>query len=106
MKLLRPFRGGGVKEVDFFDVIFEGNALQINQEINAKNAPMNRSGHPVEGIQQETSSFNLDHHVKRNANVAAYTLAREAINHVLDFVWLEDILSSICGIVNRESNCP
>lgn len=82
--------------------------MHIVQEINAKNAPMIRSGHPVKGIQQEMNSFRSRSivHVKRDANVAAYTVAREVVNHVLDFVWLEDIPSSICGIVNRESNCP
>jgi hypothetical protein len=40
--------------------------------------------------------------VKREANLAAHTLAKAASKEVLNYVWLKDISDSIFGIVTRE----
>jgi ribonuclease HI len=76
------------KDVGFFDVIFESDALLIVQEVNVGTSPMNRIGHFVDNIKQGLSLFRSSCvvHVGREANLAAHALAREAATHVIDYV--------------------
>jgi len=87
------------KDVGFFDV-----ALQLVQEINTVLLSFSSCGHFIEGIKHELGSFKSYYvtHVKRKANSAAHTLAKAASKEVLNSIWLDDILDSICGIVTRE----
>jgi hypothetical protein len=45
-------------------------------------------------------------HVKREANSAAHGLAREAVTHIVDSIWMEEILPWIYDIVIRELLVP
>jgi hypothetical protein len=54
------------KEVGFFDVIFEGDALQIVQEINTVLPSYSNCGHFIEGVKQELGSFR-SYYVTREA---------------------------------------
>ena len=40
-------------------------------------------------------------HVKREVNMAAHRLARQALLHVIDRVWLDEIPNCICDTVLR-----
>ncbi len=42
-------------------------------------------------------------HVNRESNSAAHRLAKPAIKHVIDKVWIEEIPPSICDIVVLEN---
>lgn len=95
-------------EVGFFEVIFEGDALQIVKEVNSDILFIHNFVHFIEGIKHELGNFRSSSvvHVRREANLAAHTLAKEAANNFIDTVWLEDIPSSIFGIVSREFVVP
>jgi len=41
-------------------------------------------------------------HVKRNVNLVAHTIAKEAILCVIDRVWVEETLNCICSTIFRE----
>jgi len=45
-------------------------------------------------------------HVKREANSAVHGLAREAVTHILDSIWMKEILPWIYDIVIRELLVP
>jgi hypothetical protein len=60
--------------------------------------------HSMDDIRKVLSSLRSFHvaHVKINTNEAAHGLAKEAITHVIDSIWLEDIPPIIYDIVCRE----
>lgn len=65
-------------------------------------------GHLINGIEvglSQLRSWTIEH-IKREANFAAHSLAREAIINVVDKVWIEEISNCIYGIVNREQFAP
>jgi hypothetical protein len=66
--------------VNFFAVIFEGNAKEIVKEINSNPPFLYRAGHFIESIIHEVRgcSFSSFQYVSRNFNFAAHTLSREA----------------------------
>lgn len=99
------------KEVGFFDIILEGDALQIVLEIKLINSGLpflSRFGHFIDSINRELSSFRSTKfvHVPRELNSAAHVLAKEASLHCLDHVWLEETPSGISDVVLREHVCP
>jgi hypothetical protein len=69
---------------------------------------MHSSGHFIEGIKKELDTFRSPSvvHIRREANCAAYTPARNAITKSNDLSWLEDILTSIGDIVIKEQVGP
>jgi len=83
------------KDMGFFDIILEGDTLQIVLEI-------------IDSINRELSSFRSAKfvHVPRELNSATHVLAKEASLHCLDHVWLEETPSSISDVVLREHVCP
>jgi hypothetical protein len=62
----------------------------------------------VDGIKHVLKSFQSSRvvHVKRDANSAAHWLAKEAVTHVIDAGWVEDISQIIYDIVSREFSVP
>jgi hypothetical protein len=58
----------------------------------------------MEGIKHGSSLLQSSQvvHVKRDANAATHGLAREAVTHVVDKVWLEEVPPCIYGIISRE----
>jgi hypothetical protein len=74
-------------EMGFLDVILEGDALQIVKKINFDAPCFNIFGHFVKDIQSGLGSLRSYSfvHVKREANLAAHGLAREATTHVIEF---------------------
>lgn len=95
-------------EVGLFNVIFEGDALNVIREVNSNPPFLSRSGHFVEGIKQEVHhlrSFAFVH-VPRVLNEAAHTLAKSAAATLCDDVWLEATPTCILDIVTREHQVP
>jgi hypothetical protein len=78
------------KEASFFDAFFEGDALQVVQEINAAPPHFNCIGHFVESIKQELEFFRSSCvvHYPRDSNVIAHSLDKEAASNCLDVVRL------------------
>jgi hypothetical protein len=86
----------------------EDDVLQIVNAIKVELKNWSNFGHVVDGIKEglnQLKSWRIAH-VKREANSAAYVLAREAIKCVIDSVWLEQTLNCIYGIVTREKLTP
>jgi hypothetical protein len=76
------------QEIEMFDIILEGDALQIVNAINLESQILNRFGHFIEGIRSKLYSLRSFYvlHVQREANSTAHCLARIAINHVIDTI--------------------
>jgi len=96
------------KEAGFLDVIFEGDATHIIEEINSNPPYLSRAGHILESIHVEwrslrTSSFKF---VFRESNCVAHCLAKEAASIMSDLCLLEDTPTSISSIVLREAISP
>jgi hypothetical protein len=92
------------RDMSFFDIFLEGDALQIVSAVKTNNQRWSKFGHIIDGIRSglhHLRSWQI-HHVKRDANSAAHTLAREAIKSVIDRVWIEEVPPCIYGIVIRE----
>ncbi|XP_059437060.1 uncharacterized protein LOC132170186 [Corylus avellana] len=92
------------QEMNFQNVVFEGDSLQVVQAVNSVSQCNSIYGHLIEDIKvglnkMATSSFT---HVTRDANGAAHALAVMARNHVTGIVKWDSIPHSICGIVSRE----
>jgi hypothetical protein len=91
-----------------FDIILEGDALQIVLEINSGSPSVSCFGHFIDSINRELSSFRSAKfvYIPRELNSAAHVLAKEASSHCLDHVWLEETPYSISDIVLREHVSP
>jgi hypothetical protein len=96
------------REVGFFDVVFEGDALQVVRDINSAPPYSSRIGHFIESINQELGCFRSSSvvFVPRECNVAAHTLAKEAVSRRLTAVWLEETPSCILSAVLRDQGVP
>lgn len=81
------------RKLDFFDVIFEGDALNVTREVNSNTPYLSRSGHFIEGMKYEMlylRSYSFVS-VSKALNEAAHTLAKSAAANLSNDVWLEDI---------------
>lgn len=96
------------KDMGLFDIILEGNALQIIKEINSTNINLSRYGHFIDGIKTELSFFRSFRvmHERREANSDTHDIAREVVSHVVDSIRLEEIPPIIYSIVTRETIVP
>jgi hypothetical protein len=45
-------------------------------------------------------------HVKREVNLAAHGLVREAVTHIVGSIWMEEIPPQIYDIIIRERDVP
>jgi hypothetical protein len=96
------------KEICFFGVILEGDALQIVITISMESPNWSRFGHFIEEIKEQAllfRSFSVSH-VRREANSASYLLAKASSTQVLDDVWLEDFPHFSSDIVFKEATTP
>jgi hypothetical protein len=62
----------------------------------------------VDGIKAglcQIRSWRIEH-VKRNANLVAHTIAKNAILCVIDRVWVEETPNCICGTIFKERYAP
>jgi ribonuclease HI len=68
------------KEAGFWEVIFEGYAVQVVKEIKSNTTFLSKIGHFIENIHQEMQHFRSVSFqaIPRACNMAAHTLAKEA----------------------------
>jgi ribonuclease HI len=91
-------------EVGFFEVITEGDAIQVLKAINSYPPFLSKFGHFVESIHYEKRYFkSVDFSfTPREGNAVAHALATEASKQKVNNVWLEDLPSRFSNIVTRE----
>jgi len=96
------------KEVGFFEVVFEGDSLQVVEEILSKTPFLSSSGHLIESIVQELNGFRFASfvHVTRDCNTVAHTLAKEALEHYEEMCCLEETPACIDNFICRECIDP
>jgi ribonuclease HI len=96
------------KQAGFFNVLLEGDAKQVVNDVNHGYLNLSTAGHFIEGIISEMQGFKYATlvYVGREANNVAYSLAKEASNKVVDLVWFEDIPHCILHALLRDSSCP
>jgi hypothetical protein len=95
-------------EMGYSEAWFEGDALQVVNEVNSTKPCDSMHGHLVEAIKKGLQGLNrlLFTHVQRELNVAAHELAVAARTHVMDTIRWTSIPPCICGIVRREEISP
>jgi ribonuclease HI len=96
------------KESGLLDIILEGDALQVVNEINLVIHSLSKIGHFTDGIRSvlhSPRSFRVIH-VKREANSAAHILVKAAVFYVRNSIWLEETPPPVFDIVLRESLSP
>jgi hypothetical protein len=96
------------KEMGAKCIILEGDANQIVQAVNFGQPCNSIYGHLIEDIQEgmvdfRDSSFTF---TPCDGNFVAYGLAKEAIKHVVDVTWRNEILPCIYDIIKREEFSP
>jgi DNA-binding FadR family transcriptional regulator len=94
------------QEIEATELIFEGDANLVVHAVIAQEPCNSSYGHIVEGIQDALKSFirmSFDH-IARDRNYAAHGLAKEAILHVMDTTWRNEIPPFIYDIVMREGS--
>lgn len=92
------------KEIGLFDIVAEGDALQVVKEINLATSNLSRYGHFIDGIKTELSSLRSYNvvYVRRRANFVTHILAKAAITQVIESIWLEEIPPLISDVVCRK----
>jgi ribonuclease HI len=95
-------------EGKYTGVIFEGDALIVVNALNSPNYCESTYGHYVEGMKQGLCCLGVSKfvHVKREANMAAHTLARAACNHATGSILWHCTPSCIDGIIGKEIPPP
>jgi hypothetical protein len=86
------------------NTLLEGDALTAVKELTSMDWNGSRHGHIVEdtrGLLQFFHEWRVNH-VKREGNMAAHGLVREALLLIIDRVWLDVIPDCICDTVLRE----
>jgi ribonuclease HI len=92
------------KDVGFYEIILEGDAKQVVDDVNSRSPKQDVSGLFVEGIKMEMQELRgvSIAHVNREANNVAHLLAKEASTLEMDGVWLEECPNFILNAVLRE----
>jgi ribonuclease HI len=92
------------KDVGFYEIILEGDAKQVVDDVNSRSPKHDVSGLFVEGIRTEMQGLRgvTIAHVNREANNVAHLLAKEASTLEMDGVWLEECPTFILNAVLRE----
>jgi ribonuclease HI len=96
------------KEKEYSGVVFEGDAQTIVNAVNSSQPCDSSYGHFIEDAKRGLCSLgnSMFVHVKREANVAAHTLARAACNHATRTILWHCIPSCLDGVVRKEIFTP
>jgi ribonuclease HI len=96
------------KECGFFEVILEGDAKQVVNDVNARKTDLSATGLFVDDILSELKGLRYVKvaHIGRNSNNVAHVLAKEASAKFLDMAWLEDVPVFLVYAVNRDRLYP
>ncbi|XP_059450922.1 uncharacterized protein LOC132181699 [Corylus avellana] len=97
---------GLCRDLGFYDIIFEGDSLSMVKAIGERDPNWLRYGHIVEDIKTVLRTLRQWKicHAKREANIAAHGLAKEATMFIMDNIWIEEIPICISNIVHLECN--
>ncbi|XP_062147888.1 uncharacterized protein LOC133856866 [Alnus glutinosa] len=92
------------KESGLLDIILEGDALEVVNEINLAIPSLSKIGHFTDDIRLIRHSLRFFRviHVKREAISAAYVLTKATVFFVRDSIWLEETPPPVSDIVLRE----
>lgn len=97
------------RDVGIQDVIMEGDSLQVVQAFEDPGVNFRPFGQVVEedakSILGKLRSWKINH-VKRDANMAAHTLAKFGLTCTMEHVWMEEIPECIFPIVTLEHSAP
>lgn len=88
-----------------YEIIMEGDAKQVVDDVNSRIPKHDVSGHFVEGIimkMQGLWGISISH-VSRDANNVAHQLAKEASTKEVDCVWLKECPNFLLNVVLRET---
>ncbi len=94
-------------DMRFPQVIFEGDSLNVVSALNNKDPCWSSFGLIIEDIRaklQDIPSVRV-HHVPREANNVAHSLAKAVVSQMLDKSWIEECPSSIqnCVLAEQEN---
>jgi ribonuclease HI len=94
------------KDLGLQHIILEGDALQVVKAVNCPSRNWSRFGQLVEDTRMVIHSFSSWRvsHISRVANSAAHGLAKAAVKHIIDQVWMEEIPICICDVVLLEQS--
>ncbi|XP_042987456.1 uncharacterized protein LOC122315549 [Carya illinoinensis] len=95
------------RDFNFNNVLFEGDAQNIVNAVNAETKDMTRYGSVIEDVKcllkgREKWSVRF---IYREANKASHVLAREALQFQSKIVWIEDAPDCIRSIIVKEKSC-
>jgi hypothetical protein len=92
------------KEVRFYEIILEGDAKQVVDDVNSRTPKHDVSGRFLEGTIMEMPGLRgvSISHVSRDANNVTHQLAKEASTKEMDCVWLEECPNFLLNVVLRE----
>jgi ribonuclease HI len=96
------------KEAGFFNVILQGNAKQVVNDVNAGSTDLWEVRIFVEDIQSELKGLMYVKVVQVgiDSNNVAHVLTKEASAKILDIAWLEDSSDFLVYVLNRDRLCP
>jgi hypothetical protein len=96
------------REIGLFDIILEGDTMQIVTAIFTDLSNWSKFGHFIEGIKEEVTSLRSFRviHTRKEANTAAHILLKTASAHVRDSISLEEVPHFLSGIVCRKLAVP
>lgn len=85
-------------------VILEGDALEVVEEINRVDEDAGKFGNLIGETRILLRRFDCwsVKHVKRDGNKTAHTIAKYAVSHPQNRVWLDSFPSCLSGIVFSE----
>lgn len=92
---------GDIANMGFRRVVFEGDSLNVVSAMCQDNPCWSSYGQLIEDtrIRFHSLQFYAVRNVDRATNKVAHSLAKMALNRSLDYVWVEEYLSSIRNIV-------
>jgi len=85
-------------------IILEGDVLQIVNAVKSTGRNWSKYGQLVEDTREVLNGMIMWYicHVRKDENSATRSLAKEAVQQITDFVWMEKIPIYICDIVLLE----
>ena len=93
-------------ELGFWRAILEGDSLGLIKALKSTECSLSPTGLLVDDVKRVANSFErlLYSHVKRNGNIVAHSLAKNALC-IIDFqVWMEEVPSHIVSILDLDAN--
>lgn len=94
-------------ELNFSNVVFDGDALAVIEAVNSRNEVWIWYGQLIEDLRRvfkRRTDWKL-HHMYRESNKLAHEMAKVAIEHKEEFLWIEDGPLDIITLVLHDKLC-